>query len=580
MDDEIRILHVDDEADFADLSGAFLEREDERFTVETATRASEGLNRLAERDFDCIVSDYEMPDTNGIEFLETVREDDPNLPFILFTGKGSEEVASDAISADVTDYLQKEHGTEQYAILANRVANAVERRRTERQRRRQLQAIEAAHEGISILDETGRFIFVNEAYANLYGYEPGTLIGEHWEYTYPDEDVEFVYETILPAVSTNGYWQGETTGLRADGTTFPERHTVAGTEYDELVCAVRDIAAEKERERQLEDLTGFRDAVIDSANVWINVLDSEGNVVIWNEAAEEISGYSAHDVVGHGKIWKWLYPDESYRTEILDHVSEILNGEKAVEEFETTITTKGGDERIISWNQNLILSDDRLEGAVAIARDVTEHKKRKQQLERFASIVSHDLRNPLNVAALRLELAREEYDSNHFDAIAQALNRMDTLIEDLLGLTREGESLFEPEAVDVAETVRECWRHVVTENARLEVTANREIRADRSRFKQLVENLVRNAVEHGGDGVTITVGELDGGFYVEDDGPGIPSDELDAVLETGYSTSADGIGLGLSIVQRIAAAHDWEVDVTPGSDGGARFEFTDVESVQ
>lgn len=273
-------------------------------------------------------------------------------------------------------------------------------------------------------------------------------------------------------------------------------------------------------------------------------------------------------------------PAEKIHHEILGHVSEILDGEKAVEEFDTTILTKDGDERIISWNQNLILSNDQLEGAVAIGRDVTEHKKRKQQLERFASIVSHDLRNPLNVACLRLELAREEYDSDHFDAMAQSLNRMETLIEDLLGLTREGESLFEPEPVDVAETIRECWRNVVTENARLVVTADCVIRADRSRFKQLVENLIRNAIEHGGDEVTITVGELDGGFYVEDDGPGIPSDDLEAVLETGYSTSEDGIGLGLSIVKRIAAAHDWEIDVTPGSDGGARFEFTSVEFVQ
>ena len=116
MHGRIRVLHVDDEPDFADLTATYLEREDDRITVET----------------DCVVSGYEMPDTNGTEFLETVRETYPDLPFVLFTGKGSEAVASDAISAGITDCLEKEVGTDQYAVLANRVTNAVAGIRAER----------------------------------------------------------------------------------------------------------------------------------------------------------------------------------------------------------------------------------------------------------------------------------------------------------------------------------------------------------------------------------------------------------------------------------------------------------------
>lgn len=137
----IRVLHVDDEPDFADLAATFLEREDDRFDTETATSATEGLDRLSGRTYDCIVSDYDMPRTNGIEFLEQVREKWPNLPFILFTGKGSEDLASDAISAGVTDYLQKQDGTEQYELLANRIENAVQaRRETQRAERRGVDA--------------------------------------------------------------------------------------------------------------------------------------------------------------------------------------------------------------------------------------------------------------------------------------------------------------------------------------------------------------------------------------------------------------------------------------------------------
>jgi len=133
MGSGIRILHVDDEQGFADLTETILEDEHEQFSVETAPDATAGLETLAADEFDCIVSDYDMPDSNGISFLELVREEHPALPFMLFTGKGSEEIASDAISAGVTDYLQKGGGTNQFTVLRNRITNAVERYRAERE---------------------------------------------------------------------------------------------------------------------------------------------------------------------------------------------------------------------------------------------------------------------------------------------------------------------------------------------------------------------------------------------------------------------------------------------------------------
>jgi DNA-binding NtrC family response regulator len=128
---QIRVLHVDDDPEVTELTAAFLQREDERISVETATSADEGLQLLSESEIDCIVSDYEMPRKSGIEFLDSVTEDYPNLPFILYTGKGSEEVASEAISAGVTDYLQKESGTDDYALLSNRIIHAVESQQRE-----------------------------------------------------------------------------------------------------------------------------------------------------------------------------------------------------------------------------------------------------------------------------------------------------------------------------------------------------------------------------------------------------------------------------------------------------------------
>ncbi|WP_338739563.1 GAF domain-containing sensor histidine kinase [Haloplanus salilacus] len=204
-------------------------------------------------------------------------------------------------------------------------------------------------------------------------------------------------------------------------------------------------------------------------------------------------------------------------------------------------------------------------------------QRTNERLEQFASVVSHDLRNPLNVADGRLELVDEECDSAHLDAIRRALDRMDALITDLLALAREGDSKTEITSVDLAMLAENCWNNVDTGNTNIATDIDRTVRADEGRLSQIFENLIRNAVEHGGGDVTVRVGELDDGFYIEDDGVGIPEDERDDVFDTGYSTSDKGTGFGLSIVKQVVDAHGWRIHLTEASGGGTRFEITGVE---
>jgi signal transduction histidine kinase len=105
------------------------------------------------------------------------------------------------------------------------------------------------------------------------------------------------------------------------------------------------------------------------------------------------------------------------------------------------------------------------------------------------------------------------------------------------------------------------------------------VRANRPRLQRLLENLIRNAVEHGAADATVRLGELPGGFYVEDDGKGVPEDRRDKIFETGYSESDRGTGFGLSICRQIAEAHQWGIEATEGQTGGARFEITGVDRV-
>ncbi len=214
----LRVLHVDDEPDLSELVGIFLEREDERFAVQTATSASEGLDRLSQQAFDCVVSDYDMPGCNGIEFLAEVREEYPDLPFILFTGKGTEEVASDAISAGVTEYLQKEMGTDQYTVLANTVSNAIDHYRSLQmvgQREQQFrEVIERVTDAIVEVDSNWCFTLVNQQAEDLYEMDEEYLLGrDFWEVFNEALDTRFeaeyrqVMESREPASSVEYFSQ-------------------------------------------------------------------------------------------------------------------------------------------------------------------------------------------------------------------------------------------------------------------------------------------------------------------------------------------------------------------------------------
>jgi PAS domain S-box-containing protein len=208
-------------------------------------------------------------------------------------------------------------------------------------------------------------------------------------------------------------------------------------------------------------------------------------------------------------------------------------------------------------------------------------QEQNEKLEQFASVVSHDLRNPLQVLEASLPLAEEAGDPDNFERCYRAIERMQTLIGDLLSLARSGRMIDETEPVLLASLVKECWQGVDVANGmlQLDVEPTIEIQADGSRLRQLFENLIRNAFDHGSEDTTVTVGTPENGFYVEDDGPGIPEDDREKAFETGYSMLSDGTGFGLAIVNEIVEAHRWEIELITSETDGARFEITGVEFV-
>ena len=220
-------------------------------------------------------------------------------------------------------------------------------------------------------------------------------------------------------------------------------------------------------------------------------------------------------------------------------------------------------------------------------RSSRELERQNERLDEFASTLSHDLRNPLAVARGHVELlatrlSDPETDSDdlraHIEKLESAHDRIESIIDDVLTLTRKGASVEETAPVPLEAVVTDAWDNIDNKSASIEVAGSRTIDADRTRLLRALENLFRNAIDHVGPEVTVTVGLTDHGFYVADDGPGIPSEAVDDIFEYGHTTSEDGTGLGLSIVKTIAEAHGWRLYIDTTYPDGAMFVFADVFS--
>lgn len=295
---------------------------------------------------------------------------------------------------------------------------------------------------------------------------------------------------------------------------------------------------------------------------------------------------------------------------------QVVSGQAhvdAIEDADTqVIVESSGDESSTRYVLRAVSGggtrSDTLVATALPGQTQLEHDSAWVDLDHVASVVSHDLRNPLDVAKARLRAARETDEERHFEHVAQAHDRMERIIEDVLTLARGADVVEPDEEVDLKAVAETAWETVDTDHLTLSIERPLPIVvADSARLRRLFENLFRNSVEHGatsnqagsGDavehgqltsskttasesarrddagGLSVTVGPLDSetGFYVADDGQGIPTDRRGHVFEPGYSTDEHGTGLGLSIVAQIVSLHGWSITTTASASGGARFEI-------
>ncbi|WP_435361638.1 PAS domain-containing protein [Haloarchaeobius sp. DFWS5] len=454
--------------------------------------------------------------------------------------------------------------------------------------------VENTAEAIYVKDEDGSYQFMNESAAGFFGCEPDDLLGKDDEDLFDAESATEIGQIDERIVTQNTADRREVDRY-IDG----ERHVFLDDKYpyrdeDGAVVGVmgisRDITERKQREQKLRSLTGEYEAVFENADDAIFLLDVddtddeyEFRFTRLNPFHEQSTGLTTEAV--RGKTPREALGEETGAAVEQNYRRCAEQREPIV--YEEELALPGGE---IVWQTKLapVIVDGQLTRIVGIARDITERVEREEELRRqnerldeFTRLVSHDLRNPLNIAQAHTESLFESASAaehERLESITEALDRMQVIVDDTLTLARQGKHVSEKRTVDVTSLADRCWRLVETHDARLTVVDEFTVDGDADRLGNVFENLFRNAVTHGGPAVTVRIGVVDEqGFYVEDDGPGVPPAERESVFEPGHSSTPGGSGFGLAIVRYIAQAHGWEVTCCAGSDGGTRFEFSGVE---
>ena len=445
---------------------------------------------------------------------------------------------------------------------------------------------------VFVLDETGAIVTANNAATERFGDERD-LFGTH------------ITALLGSDVGTIQDTEGQNVNIVTEIDNKPRHFTVSQTMLTDnyemvvgklLVC--RDVTERVHHERELEELNTRLKLSLSETDTGVWEWTPDTDTLVWDEASERLFGYDPGEFSGTVDAFASRVHEADFPA-VRDAIdTAVETGEEFRADFRVEPTD--GKQRWVRA-RGVVETDDSNTTirVIGIQTDITDFVEQRQalerkneQLDRFAGMVSHDLRNPLTAAMGRLELAREEFDSEDLDAVQGAHDRMEAMIGDLLTLAKTGETIAATERFSLADIARDAWRNADVGDCGFETSIPRtvEIVADRDRLLHVFENLYRNAADHNDTAVAVRVGLLDEhdsttdgsqrmGFFIEDSGHGIPIKQQATIFEEGYTTSATGSGYGLSIVRDIVEAHGGDIRASNGPGGGARFEVTGFKLV-
>ncbi|KAA0011535.1 MAG: PAS domain S-box protein [Thermoplasmata archaeon] len=443
------------------------------------------------------------------------------------------------------------------------------------------------------IDKKGKIVYANKKTEEITGYSREELYSPQFSFlnlVVPEEreKARKIYIELLTNGGTSLCECAIVDGHGGRKEILVNATVIPYEDEEAMLCIVTDITKIKETEKEVRKLNQYLESIIENANVWLDVLDEEGNIVIWNKAAEEISGYTKEEVVGHAKIWEWLYPDEEYRKKIFSKEMAMIKEGDVVENFETEIRAKDGKKKIISWHsKNLIDEEGRPIGLVALGIDITEMKQMQEKLMehlkmaslgRLAAVVAHELNTPLANIAITAEYLASKIGEEHEEEIRiikEEVKNASSIIKEILSFSRMGKIEWgEIDIKNVVESAIERVKKICDTNDI--IIQNRvdshKVLGDEQRLLQCFVNIIKNAVMAKDDKkdthyVIIDLIEREKEEEVEikiiDNGVGMDKNVQKDAMKPFFTTRplGEGSGLGLFIANWIIKQHGGKISI-------------------
>jgi len=633
----LRVLIVEDAPDDAELIVMHLIADG--FQPQWTQVQTEREYRAAlEAQPDLILADWSLPQFSGLAALRIMQERGQDTPFIIVSGSIGEEAAVEALRQGAHDYVLKDRparlGQAVRRALAEKQERAARRRVEESLRESEARFrafVNATNDLVFIKDHQLRYLAVNQAMAAFMQRQPTDSIGRTDADLLPPDLAAQCRASDRRALDARALVVAEesSSGRVFESTKFPV--PLADGQVG-VGAIIRDITERKQAEEQRAAMLRFQNEMLDTPAIWIDTLDAAGNITFWNRGAERISGYMRNEVMGHARVWDWLYPARAERERAFARAMAIIQQGERVEDFETTIRRKDGESRIISWySTNLCDEAGQIVGSIAVGADVTGRKQAEQklqqtldelaqsnaELERFAYVASHDLQEPLRMVSNFVQLLTERYrgqldaDADEFIGFAvDGAQRMGQLINDLLAYSRIGTRSQPFQPTDVGTILEDAlWNlSFAIQEAGATVTHDPlpTVLADPTQLRQLFQNLIGNALKFRGSEpprihvaaeMMRTTGDekrdaerpahptsysepspSEWVFAVRDNGIGIAPEHYDrifGVFQRLHSHSEyPGTGIGLAVCKRVVERHGGRIWVESQVGCGTTFYFT------
>jgi len=596
----IRVLHVDDEVGFLKTAKQILEMQGS-FHVETASSVKDAMEKMKQKRYDAIVCDNIMPGKNGLDFLKALRDSRNNIPFIMFTGKGREEVAKKALNLGADRYFNKIGRPESvYDELAHGIRRIVKARQAEEELRKSevkyRSIVENAGAGIATTDLKGRFVLVNQALCEMFGYSEKELIGKPFiDFLHPDDKKRISQVFLEPWKNPNRKIHIEFRVLHKNGHIVHMYSSPTVTIYKDEIIGFNVIISDITEQKKAEDIIGdseerfgnFYESIPDALAVYVG---REGRLIEYNNAFKKRYGYSDEELTDK-MFLDFVHPD--HHAMLIKEYRKEHSEEELPFRGEINGITKKGESFPMEISAGPYKKKGRIIGINVMHRDITKRKEAEKSLKEtldklqilneklsvVGKLTRHDVRNKLAASKMNIYLAKKKLgNKNEALKYLQEIDLAIELTERIFEFASTYEKLGVEELVymDSERTLQEALQlfsnlhgvGVVNDCHGLMVLAD-------SLLRQLFYNLIDNSLEHGKKVSQIRVyyeeGEGQLKLVYEDDGVGIPKAEKEKIFRKGYGK---GSGYGLYLIKKMCEVYGWTIQETGKHGKGARFTIT------